>query len=105
MGISLQAFEPDLALTDIALVGGAALADKLGIPKAILSQGCCPRVAATYFWAQLWLRSISVLHCASVDDTASQTHGKYYICSSTSLVSLCSCINLHLEVEHSSDMA
>ena len=32
----LQAFEPDLALTDLVLVGGSALADLLGIPKAIM---------------------------------------------------------------------
>ena len=32
----LQAFEPDLALTDLVFVGGGALADLLGIPKAIM---------------------------------------------------------------------
>ena len=31
-----QEFKPDLALCDFILAGGAALADKLGIPKAIL---------------------------------------------------------------------
>lgn len=30
-----QAFKPDLALIDFVLAGGGALADKLGIPKAI----------------------------------------------------------------------
>ncbi len=34
--ICLQAFGPDLALTDMVLVGAGALADKLGIPKATM---------------------------------------------------------------------
>ncbi len=32
----LQRFGPDLALIDVGMVGGGALADKLGIPKAML---------------------------------------------------------------------
>jgi len=32
----LQRFGADLALVDVVLAGGTALADKLGIPKAIL---------------------------------------------------------------------
>ena len=32
----LQAFKPDLAVTDVLLLGSQALVDKLGIPKAIL---------------------------------------------------------------------
>ncbi|KAA6424623.1 MAG: UDP-glucuronosyltransferase 2B31-like isoform 1 [Trebouxia sp. A1-2] len=32
---NIQAFKPDLALIDFVLAGGGALADKLGIPKAI----------------------------------------------------------------------
>lgn len=32
----MQAFKPDLAFTDLVMVGGQALADKLAIPKAIL---------------------------------------------------------------------
>ena len=32
----LQDFDPDLALLDVAMVGGQALADKLGIPAAVL---------------------------------------------------------------------
>ena len=31
-----QEFAPDIAICDIGLAGGAALADKLGIPKAML---------------------------------------------------------------------
>ena len=32
----MQSFAPDLALVDVVLAGGTAMADKLGIPKAIL---------------------------------------------------------------------
>ena len=32
----VQSFAPDLALVDVVLAGGTAVADKLGIPKAIL---------------------------------------------------------------------
>ncbi len=32
----MQDFEPDLMLADFVLAGGSALADKLGIPKAIM---------------------------------------------------------------------
>lgn len=32
----MQEFTPDLALVDVVLAGGTALADKLGIPKAVL---------------------------------------------------------------------
>ncbi|KAL0043379.1 hypothetical protein WJX79_003197 [Trebouxia sp. C0005] len=54
----IQAFEPDLALTDIALVGGAALADKLGIPKAIMSvPGLLPPVSGHSYGSGASLRS------------------------------------------------
>ncbi|DBB18919.1 TPA: UDP glucuronosyltransferase 5, polypeptide G1, variant 3 [Trebouxia sp. C0006] len=54
----IQAFEPDLALTDIALVGGAALADKLGIPKAVLSvPGLLPPVSGHSYGSGASLRS------------------------------------------------
>ncbi len=33
----MQRFGADLALVDVVIAGGTALADKLGIPKAILS--------------------------------------------------------------------
>lgn len=57
-GVCLQAFEPDLALTDIALVGGAALADKLGIPKAVLSvPGLLPPVSGHSYGSGASLRS------------------------------------------------
>ena len=32
----MQDFEPDLMLADFVLAGGSALADKLGIPKAVM---------------------------------------------------------------------
>ncbi len=32
----MQEFEPDLMLADFVLAGGIALADKLGIPKAVM---------------------------------------------------------------------
>ena len=32
----LQAFKPQLIVTDILLMGGMALADKFGIPKALV---------------------------------------------------------------------
>ena len=36
LSVFVQAFGPALALCDLNLAGGAALADKLGVPKAIL---------------------------------------------------------------------
>lgn len=38
----LQAFQPDLIMTDFILAGGLALADKLGIPKALMMAAHVP---------------------------------------------------------------
>ena len=35
----MQAFRPELMVTDILLFGGVALADKFGIPKAMILPG------------------------------------------------------------------
>ena len=65
----LQAFEPDLALTDLVLVGGSALADLLGIPKAIMFSHC---------GAQLWFWCLLACDCATVDDAAAQKNGTQF---------------------------
>ncbi len=50
--LAMQAFQPDLAICDFALMGGGALADKLGTPKVMLSvPGFLPPVSGYAYGA------------------------------------------------------
>ena len=71
-----QAFRPDFAFTDIVLVGGQALADKLHIPKGLMyipgilepifshSYGSGGTLSSTVpFWMTLLPRHMVQPHC------------------------------------------